>query len=104
MPTRYVDVEPRPVIWENMKTDSKSIAQLELERVWSGYLDGWEAKLAGREIVAEVRFRAARNLAATQGYALPSAEAVSALPLVELLARVKATQTKSSPVSDRGVA
>ena len=95
VPSRYADVEPRSVIWESLKTDSKSIAQQKLERVWSGYLDGWEAKLAGRDGDAETRFRAARNLAATRGYAFLSAEAVSTLPLAELLTRVEATQTRS---------
>ena len=33
VPARYADVEPRPVIWESLKTDSKSIAQQKLERV-----------------------------------------------------------------------
>ncbi|SFL21776.1 hypothetical protein SAMN04488004_110152 [Loktanella salsilacus] len=94
VPSRYAEVEPRPVIWESLKTDSRTIAGQKLERVWSGYLDGWEAKLAGRDGDAEARFRAARNLAATRGYAFLTAEAVSTLPLAELLARVESTQIK----------
>ena len=95
VPSRYSDVEPRSVIWESLKTDSKTIARQKLERVWSAYLDGWEAKLGGREGDAEARFRAARSLAATRGYAFLTAESVSALPLAELLARVEAMQTKT---------
>ena len=33
VPSRYADVEPRPVIWESLKTDCKSVAQQKLERV-----------------------------------------------------------------------
>lgn len=67
MPVRFASVEPRPVNWESLKTDSKTIARRKLERVWSAYLDGWEARLTGRDGDAEAGFRAARNLAATRG-------------------------------------
>lgn len=95
VPARFVDIEPRPVIQESLKADPKAVARRKLEQVWSAYLDGREARLAGRHGDAEARFRAARNLVATRGYAFLSTEAVSSLPLSELLARIAAIQAKS---------
>ena len=33
VPTRFCEIEDRSVIWESLKTDSKSIALQKLERV-----------------------------------------------------------------------
>ncbi|MCB5200526.1 hypothetical protein LGQ03_14890 [Loktanella sp. TSTF-M6] len=98
VPARFADVEPRPVIWHSLKTDSRAIALSKVERVWAGYLDGWEARLAGRDGDAEARFRAARDLAARQGYAFLSADSVANLELIDLLRRVEATQAPSNDV------
>ncbi|MBS1301468.1 integrase, partial [Loktanella sp. SALINAS62] len=95
VPSRFAGVEPRDVIWESLKTDSRAIALSKAQRVWSGYLDGWEALLAGRDGDAEARFRAARDLAARRGYAFLTADAVADLDLIDVLRRVEATQSAS---------
>ena len=89
VPLRFRGIEPREVIWESLKTDSKAIAQQKMERVWSAYLDGWEARLEGRDAEAQLRFRAAKGLADRRGYAFLAAKTVSELPLVDLLERVE---------------
>ena len=59
-------------------------------QVWAGYLDAWEAKLAGRDGDAEARFKAARDLAQTMGFAFLTADRVAALSLQEIHQRIAA--------------
>ncbi|QFU09163.1 hypothetical protein PARPLA_02352 [Rhodobacteraceae bacterium THAF1] len=92
VPKRYASVESRPVLWESLKTDSRSVALGKAEAVWAGYIEGWEARLAGRDGDAEARFRAARDLAHMRGFSFVSAAQVAERPLQEMLARVEATQ------------
>lgn len=97
VPRRYQSVEPRSEVWESLKTDSKSVAAQKLERVWSSYIEGWEALIAGQDGEAELRFRAAKELAAKRGFSFLSARSVSELPLDELLARVEAVAPMGAP-------
>lgn len=101
VPRRYRAVEPRSEVWESLKTDSKSIAAQKLERVWGSYIDGWEALLAGQDSKAEVRFRAAKELAAKRGFSFLSAQSVSELSLDDLIARVEAAQTRAEEPDPR---
>ena len=106
VPKRYASVEPRPVLWESLKTDSKSVALGKAERVWAGYIDGWEARLAGRDGEAEARFRAAQDLAAMRGFLFLTAAQVAERPLQEVLARVESARTPDGvpdPVIAAGV-
>ena len=90
VPSRYADVEPRPVIWESLRIDSKAVALSKREQVWNHYLEGWRAKLAGHDGDAEARFRAATNLAERRDYAFLMSDVVAKFPLLDLLERVEA--------------
>ncbi|SOH95634.1 hypothetical protein SAMN06273572_1143 [Monaibacterium marinum] len=106
VPKRYAEVEPRAVIWESLSTDSRTVAVSKAERVWAGYISGWEALLAGHSEDAQVRFRAARDLADMRGFAFLPAATVAERSLQEVLARVEATRGpdgRSDPVAASGV-
>lgn len=92
VPKRYASVEPRSVIWDSLKTDSYSVAVQKMAGVWLSYVEGWEARLAGRDGDAAEKFRAAQQLAALRGFQFLSIDAVSQAPLSEVLQRVEATQ------------
>ena len=92
VPKRYVAVEPREVIWDSLKTDSFTIAMQKSVSVWSAYIEGWEARLAGRNGDAEEKFRSAQHLARVRGFQFLSVEKVQALPLEELLLRLEASR------------
>ena len=96
VPKRFAEIESREVVWESLKTDSRAVATAKAERVWASYLDGWEARLAGRVGDAEARFQAARDLAARRGYAFLSADAVSKLDLADILERVEASRSQNT--------
>ncbi len=94
------------MIWESLSTDSRSVALGKAERVWAGYISGWEAMLAGHSEDAQVRFRAARDLADMRGFAFLSAATVAERPLQEVLARVEAMRAPDGwpdPVIASGV-
>ena len=106
VPKRYASVEPRPVLWESLKTDSKSVALGKAERVWAGYIEGWEALLSGRDGEAEARFRAAQDLASMRGFSFLPAAQVAERPLQEVLARVESARAPNGqpdPVVAAGV-
>ena len=90
VPSRFAEVESRAVIWESLKTESESVARLKADAVWLGYLEAWEARLAGRDGDAEARVRAARNLAKLRGFSFLSVDKVAKLPVSEIVERVLA--------------
>jgi integrase len=92
VPKRYAQVEPRLVIWDSLKTDSYSVAVQKSAGVWLSYIEGWEARLAGRDDDAAVKFRAAQQLAAIQGFQFLSMAKVEQAPLEEIMLRVEASR------------
>lgn len=97
VPKRYAEVEPRPVIWESLKTDSHKVAVQKAAGVWLSYIEAWEARLAGRDGDAAKRFRAARNLAAMRGFQFLSIDQIQDAPLEEILRRVEASRVADAP-------
>lgn len=92
VPARFSTVEPRPVIWDSLKTNSYSVALQKSAGVWLSYIEGWEARLAGRHGDAEEQFRAAQHLAAIRGFQFLSMDKIEQAPLEEILLRVEASQ------------
>jgi len=68
VPKRYASIEPRTFVWCSLGTDSEREAQDKAPLVWSQMLDGWEAKLKGDTKDADLRFEAAKELAAARGF------------------------------------
>ena len=97
VPRRYDRVEPRDYVWLSLHTDSETIAKQKAPQIWADIIAGWEAKLAGDTGDAEVKFDAARDLAAARGYRFLSAEKVGALPIPEILDRVDLVMKASRP-------
>ncbi|GAA6159154.1 tyrosine-type recombinase/integrase [Ruegeria sp. HU-ET01832] len=58
--------------------------------VWQQLLDAWELKVHGQSEDAEIKFRAAKNLAQARGFNYLPSTSVAQLPLAELLNRVEA--------------
>ncbi|WP_156320723.1 DUF6538 domain-containing protein [Celeribacter marinus] len=104
VPKRYASVEPRSVIWDSLKTDSYSVAVQKSAGVWLSYIEGWEARLAGRDGDAAEKFRAAQQLAALRGFQFLSIDKISQAPLDEVLQRVEATTQTGDGGPDEVVA
>ena len=92
VPNRYASVESRDVIWDSLKTDSYSVAMQKSAGVWLSYIEGWEARLAGRDGDAAEKFRAAQQLAEIRGFQFLSIDKVAQVPLEEVLQRVEASR------------
>lgn len=90
VPKRFAAVDARSVIWESLKTDSLAVAKQKAEQVWRAYIEGWEARLAGRDGDAEARFRAAGNLADMRSFQFLMIDEVAKRPVEEIVARVEA--------------
>lgn len=90
VPTRYASVEPRTKVSISLHTDSRSVAQTKATTVWNQMIEAWEARLAGDTDDAEVRYDAARELAAVRGFRYLNQKQVSELPLEAILDRVEA--------------
>lgn len=103
VPNRYASVEPRAVIWDSLKTDSYSVALQKCAGVWLSYIEGWEARLAGRDGDAAEKFRAAQHLAAVRGFQFLSIDKVEHAPLEEVLRRVEASR-RADGMPDEAVA
>ena len=101
VPARYASVDRRTFVKVSLKTDSLEVAQTKAPAVWRALLDGWEAKLKGRDADADRAFEAAKELAAARGFTyLPLAQ-VATLPIGELVERVEAVAAhtpKGEPV------
>lgn len=90
VPRRYLDIEPREYVWISMHTDMLDVAKRKAPAIWDEMLEAWEAKLRGHDADAEVRFDAARDLAATRGFRYLPAAQVARLPREELFSRIDA--------------
>lgn len=90
VPTRFAAVEPRPVIWVSLRTDSRAEAEAKAAAVWAQMLEAWSARLAGASADAATRFDGARRLAALRGVRYLPAEDVAKLPVEEILQRIEA--------------
>lgn len=90
VPGRYSSVESRVEILHSLHTDSRPVAEKKALLVWDDLVEAWEARLAGDTEDAEMRYKAARNLAKLRGFRyLPGAQ-VAQLPLKDLMARIDA--------------
>jgi hypothetical protein len=98
VPMRYKRVDDREYIWLSLHTDSESVAQAKVTRVWSDIIEAWEAKLDGADDEGEGRMRAARELAAKRGFRFMAAREVANLPLNQILDRVEAVVTPKGKV------
>ncbi|MEL6678292.1 MAG: DUF6538 domain-containing protein, partial [Pseudomonadota bacterium] len=90
-PVQYAPVEPRNMIVQSLKTDSRAEAERKAMIIWSHLIEGWEALLDSRTDDAERRFSAARRLAKRQGFRFMPVDEVAKLPIDELSARMDAT-------------
>lgn len=98
VPRRYGPVEPREIVRQSLHTDSERDARAKAEAVWRELIAGWEAKLAGAASEGEARLRAAKNLAARRGYAFLPVSEVAALPIDQLVERLRAIVTPSGEI------
>ena len=76
-------------MWVALHTDSFAEAQKKAVAVWAEHMAAWEARLAGESTEAGERFEAARQLAAARNLRYLPARQVAALPLPELVERIK---------------
>lgn len=90
VPRRYRVVEPREVVWISLHTDSETVAKSKADRAWSQMIEAWEARLAGNSVDANLRYGAARDLAAARGFGYLDAGAVAKMPVEEVVERVEA--------------
>ncbi|SDE91308.1 tyrosine-type recombinase/integrase [Limimaricola pyoseonensis] len=97
-PKRYAAVDPREILNISLATDSERIAREKEAAVWGELVEGWEAKLAGRDGDAEERYQAARDLAQQRGFRFRRMEEVAKMPTAEILDRVEAiSDVKGKP-------
>lgn len=90
VPARFAAVEARAHVTASLHTDSEALARDKAVSLWRAMVDGWEARLAGRDADAQARFQAARDLAAVRGHRYFDVSEVARLPLPDLLARIDA--------------
>ena len=95
VPKRYYTVEDRRLIWLSLNTDSESVAKLKAPAAWDELLKSWEARLDGRSEEADVRYKAAREIAKRYGFKYLPVEEVAELPTSEIVARVNAAHDKT---------
>lgn len=89
VPVRFAEVDRRKIVWVALHTDSFAEAQKKAVAVWAEHMAAWEARLAGESTEAGERFEAARQLAAARNLRYLPARQVAALPLPELVERIK---------------
>lgn len=88
VPKRYQEIEPRGTVWISLHTDSETIAQNKAERAWSQMIEAWEARLAGDALGAQERYEAVQELARIRGFRYLDIDAVTRLPIEEVVRRV----------------
>ncbi|WP_417600052.1 integrase [Pararhodobacter oceanensis] len=98
VPRRYAMIEPREYVWISLHTDLEDVAKRKAPNIWDEMLEAWEAKLHGDDDDAEVRFEAARDLAAIRGYRYLPAAQVAKLPRKELFNRVKSVRRSDGSI------
>lgn len=90
VPKRYAGIEPRRFFKVTLRTDSETDAREKAGAVWKSQIAAWEAKLAGNDADAEVRFEAARQLARSKGFRYVPASSIPDRPLDEVVRRIEA--------------
>jgi integrase len=98
VPNRYSTVEKRGTIWISLHTDSETVAHQKAPSAWQHYIEGWEARLAGDNDNAEIRFEAVKKLAAIRGFRYVGADLVADMPHNDLLDRVELVEEKKGTV------
>ena len=78
----------------SLNTDSESVAKLKAPAAWDELLKSWEALLDGRSEEADVRYKAAREIAKRYGFKYMPVEEIAELPAAEIVARVNAAHDK----------
>ena len=94
VPIRYSPVEKRSFIWISLHTDSETVAHQKAPSAWQHYIEAWEARLAGDNDNAEIRFDAVKKLAAVRGFRYVDADNIADLPHNDLLDRVESVEEK----------
>ncbi len=94
VPKRYGIIEKRTFIWISLHTDSETVAYQKAPNAWQHFIEAWEARLAGDNDDAEIRFEAAKKLADVRGFRYVGAENVADLPHNDLLDRVETVEDK----------
>lgn len=97
VPRRYQSVETRNTVWISLHTDSESLAGTKAGKLWEQLTESWEARLAGANAEAEERFAAAHEIARVRGFRYLDADAVSRLPVEDILERVEAVPDIKGP-------
>ena len=98
VPNRFKPVEPREVIKKSLKTDSRAVAAQKAVDYWNELIENWELLLAGDVTGARERYDAALAIADKRGFRYKTVDAVSQLPVTDLLKRVEAvTSPKDAP-------
>jgi len=98
VPRRYNSVETRSFIWISLHTDSETVAHQKAPSAWQHYIEGWEARLAGDNDNAEIRFEAVRKLAAIRGFRYVGADDIADLPHNDLIDRVESVEDKKGVI------
>jgi len=93
VPKRYKSIEPRTFVWLSLHTDSPTTAKDKAAGVWAQMIEAWEARLAGDTADSDKRLAAAKELAAVRGFRYLDAAKVAALPVADLIERIKAVPT-----------
>jgi integrase len=106
VPKRFLDIEPRRVVWISLDTDSERMARSKAVQIWEALIAAWEARQAGNSADAQRRFAAAQDLAKRRGFADASHTELAEAPLEKLLARIEAISTAATgpdPVEARAL-
>lgn len=98
VPARYMTVDSRRILNVCLFTDSQAIATRKAREVWDEMIEAWEAKLAGHHVDGEQRLDAARELAHKRGFRYLDSRAVAALPLGEVLSRLRSVEDRRGGV------
>lgn len=88
VPSRYAQYEDRAMVHISMHTDSLTVAQEKAREIWSQLELSWEAKMAGDTHDAEIRYQAARDLAAARSLRYRPVQRVATLPLEQIAERM----------------
>lgn len=103
VPRRFRDVEPREIVAFSLHTDSKTIARQKADQMWSHLIEGWEAALRGDSVNGSARWEAARSIADRRGFSFLPIDQVAALPLSEILQRVRSVPATPSGAPNKSI-
>ncbi|ETD85716.1 integrase [Rhodobacter capsulatus YW1] len=97
-------IDPRTYVYISLHTDSRSEAERKVQPVLHELVLGWEARLEGRMAEGEQRYQAALKIAAAYGYPYLSNEQIKALPIEDLLSRIRDIPADAKGNPDKVVA